>query len=67
MASTTATPTFNYKFFGEWKTLSGVVALDNINIAGASDKVSAVEYKVYKYTPADGAFSAATEIQVIIG
>lgn len=66
-ALTTTTPTFNYKFFGEWKALSGVIALDGtVDIAGASVNVDAKPYKVYKYTPESGSFDAATEIQVII-
>ena len=66
-ALTTAVPTFNYKFFGEWKTLSGVETLTGTtNIEGASTHVDAKPYKVYKYTPADGYFTADTEIQVII-
>ena len=64
---TTTAPTINYLFFGEWKSLSGVVALDGtINVAGATSNVDAKPYKVYKYTPESGSFSANTEIQVII-
>lgn len=65
-ALTTNVPTFNYKFFGEWKTLSGVTALDGtVNVNGAN-KYTAKPYKVYKYVPESGKFDADTEIQVIV-
>ena len=63
---TTAAPTFNYKFFGEWKALAGVITLDGtIDVEGANN-FTAEAYKVYKYVPESGSFDAATEIQVIV-
>lgn len=63
---TTATPTFNYKFFGEWKALSGVVAIDGtVDVEGANG-YTAKPYKIYKYVPESGSFDADTEIQVIV-
>lgn len=63
---TTTMPTFNYKFFGEWKTLSGVSTVgNNINVEGHNG-YTAKPYTVYKYTPESGSFDADTEIQVII-
>lgn len=66
---TTSTPTFKYKFMGKWEALDGVVALPGtVDVAGASNKVAAKPYKVYKYTPetASGKFEAATEVQVTV-
>ena len=61
---TTAAPTVKYKFFGEWKALDGVVALnDTVDVEGANGYTAAA-YKIYKYVPESGYFDAATEIQV---
>jgi hypothetical protein len=63
---TTTMPTFNYKFFGEWKALAGVTTLgETVDVEGANS-FSAVPYKVYRYMPESGAFDSATEIQVIV-
>jgi hypothetical protein len=61
---TTATPTFKYKFFGEWKALAGVVTLDGTTGVEGANGFTAADYKVYKYIPESGSFDAATEIQV---
>lgn len=61
---TTAAPTVNYKFFGEWKALSGVTALDGTTDVEGANSFTAAAYKIYKYVPESGSFDAATEIQV---
>lgn len=61
---TTAAPTVNYKFFGEWKTLAGVTALDGTTDVEGANSFTAAAYKIYKYVPESGSFDAATEIQV---
>jgi hypothetical protein len=61
---TTAAPTVKYKFFGEWKALSGVAALDGTTDVEGANSFTAAAYKIYKYVPESGSFDAATEIQV---
>ena len=66
MSLTTATPTFKYKFFGNWEALQGVTVLeDTIDVEGANG-YETKPYKVYVYTPATGSFDAATDIQVTV-
>lgn len=63
---TTAEPTFQYKFFGNWEALGGVAALDGtVDVEGANS-FEAKPYKVYKYTPATGSFEANTDIKVTV-
>lgn len=64
---TTATPTFNYKFFGEWKALSGVNKYSTTLEVQGANKYTAVPYTVYTYQPESGSFDATTETQIIIG
>ena len=61
---TTAAPTVKYKFFGEWKALDGVAALDGTTDVEGANGFTAAAYKIYKYVPESGSFDADTEIQV---
>ena len=61
---TTAAPTVNYKFFGEWKALAGVATLDGTTDVEGANGFTAAAYKIYKYVPESGSFDAATDIQV---